>query len=110
MLVVKNIVFCVLILLFTVFLSINSQTIDIRFYPVHSNSNNFTLTLPVYVIILVCIALGLFIGTFFEFLRSLRHKRVHRNRALDAKKLGHKLKHLANKENSDTDEILRLLK
>ena len=108
--IVKNLVVCVLILFCAVFLSINPQAITIRIIPSEFNIPNDVVTLPAYAIILVLIAIGLLFGTFFEYSRTRRDRRISRKRLREVEKLNAEVKFLTNEKTSDTDEILGLLK
>ena len=73
---IKNLILFSVIFICAAFLSINSQNISIRMLPSVGNIPDLVINLPVYVFMLVFISVGLFLGTFFEFLRARRDRRV----------------------------------
>ncbi len=107
---VKNLTVFVFIILFAVFLSINSQIIDLRFIPGGSNLPGVVISLPAYVVMLIFIGFGLCLGTLFEYFRTWRERLVSRHRSQEIQKLNAKIKYLTNEKTSETEQILGLLK
>ena len=106
----RNFILIVLILLCSAFFTINSQNIDIRILPDQFNVANDVLTAPAYVVMLLFSAIGLLMGTLFEYLRTWRDRRSYRKSLREVEKLNSKIKHLSDQKISETDEILDLLK
>ena len=106
----KNLILFCVIFLCAAFLSINSQTISIRMLPSQVNTPNIVLNLPAYIFMLAFIALGLCLGTLFEFLRARRDRSMSKKRLKEIENLTAKVNYLAKKKSSETDEILDLLK
>ena len=82
----------------------------IRIIPSEFNIANDVVNLPVYIIILSSTALGLLLGTLFEYSRTWRDRRISKKRLREVEKLNAKVKCLTTEKTSDTDEILGLLK
>ena len=99
-----------LIVLCSLFFSMNSQIINIRILPGEFDSQFDMLSTPVYIVIIVCVTFGWFLGIIFEHSRTRKYRRVSRRRLLEVTKLEAKLNNLTSDKNSETDEILGLLK
>ena len=108
--VVRNLILIIVVLICSTFLTINSQNINIRILPDQFNFANDVLTAPAYIIMLLFTALGLLMGTLFEYLRTWRDRRSYRKSLREVEKLNSKIKMLSDKKISETDEILDLLK
>ena len=108
--VVRNLILIIVVLICSTFLTINSQNINIRILPDQFNFANDVLTAPAYIIMLLFTALGLLMGTLFEYLRTWRDRRSYRKSLREVEKLNSKIKMLSEKKISETDEILDLLK
>ena len=93
-----------------VFLSINSQQINIRLLPNELSIPNVVLSIPAYLAILVFTALGLVLGTVLEYLRNWRQRRLSRQSLREVERLNAKVRYLTNEKISDTNEILGSLK
>ena len=106
----KAIIFLIFILISVSFFSINSQLIDIRFFPVELSRLSTVVSVPLYVVMLIFIFIGLFLGTLSEYLRSLPARRVSKKRLEEVEKLNDKVKNLTRETSSETNEILGLLK
>ena len=106
----RNLFFFILIFLCGIFLSINSQIIDLQIIPGGLNLPVVVVSLPMYVIMLIFSALGLLLGTLFEYSRTWRARGLYKKRLREVEKLSAKVKYLTNEKASDTDEILGLLK
>ena len=108
--VVRNLILIIVVLICSTFLTINSQNINIRILPDQFNFANDVLTAPAYIIMLLFTALGLLMGTLFEYLRTWRDRRSYKKSLREVKKLNSKIKYLSDQKISETDEILDLLK
>ncbi len=106
----RNLILLSLILLCVVFLSINSQQINIRLLPNELSIPNVVLSIPAYLAILVFTALGLVLGTVLEYLRNWRQRRLSRQSLREVERLNAKVRYLTNEKISDTNEILGSLK
>ncbi|PQM61189.1 MAG: hypothetical protein CML40_04730 [Rhodobacteraceae bacterium] len=106
----RNLILLSLILLCVVFLSINSQQINIRLLPNELSIPNVVLSIPAYLAILVFTALGLVLGTVLEYLRTWRQRRLSRQSLREVERLNAKVRYLTNEKISDTNEILGSLK
>ena len=106
----RNAVIVIFLFVFAVFFSINSQTINIKVLPDSLNFFNFVINVPAFIVMIACIGLGLVLGTFSEYYRASRDRRISRNRLRELKKLTAKVEYLTKEKSSDTDEILTLLK
>ena len=107
---VRNLFLIILIFMCSAFFTINSQNINIRILPHQFNVANDVLTAPAYVIMLFFTAIGLLMGTVFEYLRTWRDRRSYRQSLREVEKLNSKIKYLSDEKISETDEILDLLK
>ena len=108
--IIRNLVVLVLMLSCVIFLSINSHVTYIRIVPSELNFSNDELKLPAYAIMLVFTALGLFLGTLFEYFRTWRERRVAKKRLREVEKLNDKDKYSTTRNALEADEILRILK
>ena len=106
----RNLILLSLIILCVVFLSINSQQINIRLLPNELSIPNVVLSIPAYLAILVFTALGLVLGTVLEYLRNWRQRRLSRQSLREVERLNAKVRYLTNEKISDTNEILGSLK
>jgi len=107
---VRNLILIILIFVCSAFFTINSQNINIRILPDQFNVDNDVLTAPAYVIMLLFTAIGLLMGTIFEYLRTWRDRRSFKKSLREVEKLNSKIKYLSGQKISETDEILDLLK
>ena len=108
--IIRNLIIGAFILSCATFLSINSQTINLRIFPTEFKMPNDIVSLPAYAIMLVSTGIGLLLGTFLEYSRARRDRRMSKRRLREVEKLYDKVKYLTNEKTSDTDEILGLLK
>ena len=106
----RNIVFLILVFLCVAFFSINSHFINIRFLPSDFTTLQIDVRIPLYLVMLICLAIGLFLGTLFEYFRTWSDRIVSRKRLREVEKLNSKIKYLTSEKTSETDEILGLLK
>ena len=107
---IRNLILIILIFLCSSFLTINSQDINIKILPDQFNVANDMVTVPAYVIMLLFTAIGLLMGTLFEYFRTWRERRSYKKSLREIEKLNAKIKYLSDQKNSETDEILELLK
>ncbi len=107
---IRNLILIILIFLCSLFLTINSQDINIKILPDQFNVANDMVTVPAYVIMLLFTAIGLLMGTLFEYFRTWRERRSYKKSLREIEKLNAKIKYLSDQKNSETDEILELLK
>ena len=107
---VRNLILIIVIFVCSAFFTINSQNINIRIFPDQFNIPNDVFTAPAYVIMLLFTAIGLLMGTLFEYLRTWRDRRSYRKSLREVEKLNSKIKYLSGQKISETDEILDLLK
>ena len=106
----KKVTVCFMIILSGVFLSFNSQKIDIIFFPQDFNFLHAQVKIPVYVVMLAFTGLGLLLGVYFEFSRTWKDRRESRNKLKEVEKLNAHIKYLSRKGTSEADEILGLIK
>ena len=107
---VRNLILIIVIFVCSAFFTINSQNINIRIFPDQFNIPNDVFTAPAYVIMLLFTAIGLLMGTLFEYLRTWRDRRSYRKSLREVEKLNSKIKYLSGQKISETDEILDILK
>ena len=106
----KNLIILFVTILFAGFLSINYQSIEIRLLPYGLNFTDVVIHLPLFILILICIGIGLFFGIVFEYLRAYKGRKLIRKHSIQADKLILESKYLRSSKKSETDEILSLLK
>ncbi len=106
----RNLFFLALMLLCAAFFSLNSQTVNLNIIPKGLDLPAIIVSLPVYVIMLIFMAVGLLLGTLFEYSRTWRARGLSRKRLREVEKLNAKVKYLTNEKTSETEEILGLLK
>lgn len=70
---------------------------------------NFTLSLPLFLVVLGGIAAGLVIGFFWEWLREHKHRRTADVKHREVRKLEREVKSLKKKQNEGKDEVLAIL-
>ncbi|MDX2485587.1 MAG: LapA family protein [Pseudodonghicola sp.] len=70
---------------------------------------NFTLSLPVFVVMLGGIAGGLVIGFFWEWMREYKHRREAGQKQREVRKLEREVTRLKRTESEGKDEVLALL-
>ncbi|WP_425044673.1 lipopolysaccharide assembly protein LapA domain-containing protein [Primorskyibacter sp. S87] len=70
---------------------------------------NFTIGLPLFVVVLGGIASGLVIGFFWEWLREHKHRRDAGQKAREVRKLEREVSRLKTEKNEGKDEILAIL-
>ena len=70
---------------------------------------NISVTLPVFVILLISIGAGLLIGYLFEWLRESRHRRDASSKGREVRKLEREVAKLKTEKNKGKDEVLAIL-
>ena len=70
---------------------------------------NFTIALPVFVVVLGGIALGLVIGFLWEWMSEHRHRRDANLKSREVRKLEREVTKLKDHKNKGKDEVLALL-
>lgn len=70
---------------------------------------NFTLSLPLFVVVLGGIAAGLVIGFFWEWMREYKHRRDASVKHREVRKLEREVTRLKDKKNEGKDEVLAIL-
>ena len=70
---------------------------------------NYSLSLPLFVIILGSIAAGLVIGFVWEWLREYKHRRSSSQNAAEVRKLEREVTRLKDEKNQGKDEVLAIL-
>ncbi len=70
---------------------------------------NFTITLPLFVVILGSIAVGLLIGFIWEWLREHKHRSEKSKTQKELKQTQREVRRLKGKQNEKKDEVLVLL-
>ena len=106
----KNLIVFFVIILFSGFLSVNLQIVEIRLLPYVLNSNHVVIHVPLFILILIFTGTGLLFGTVFEYLRAYKGRKLIQKHLIQADKLISESKFLKTSMKSETDEILSLLK
>ncbi|MCV6584690.1 MAG: LapA family protein [Marinibacterium sp.] len=70
---------------------------------------NWSISLPLFMIMLIGVAIGLALGYIFEWLREHKHRRQASVSAREARKLEREVAKLKQEKHKDKDEILALL-
>lgn len=70
---------------------------------------NFTLTLPLFLVVLGGIAAGLIIGFIWEWMREHRHRREASKKGREVRKLEREVTRLKDQKNEGKDEVLAIL-
>lgn len=70
---------------------------------------NFSITLPLFVVVLAGIATGLVIGFVWEWMREYRHRREASRKSAEVKHLERELQRVKKQKNKDKDDVLALL-
>jgi uncharacterized integral membrane protein len=106
----KNLIIFGLLALCALFLSINSQLVEFRLLPDILNFKNFVIHVPLFIILLISLGVGLLLGIIFEYIRARKDRKVAKKNLLQVERLNLESKSLRSKFQSETDEILSLLK
>lgn len=70
---------------------------------------NFTISLPLFVVVLAGLGVGLIIGFIWEWLREHKHRRAVGTQTREVKKLSREVQKLKKQKNEGKDEVLALL-
>lgn len=70
---------------------------------------NYTLALPLFVVVLGGLAVGLIVGFIWEWLREHKHRREVGNQSREVRKLSREVQKLKKQKNEGKDEVLALL-
>jgi len=70
---------------------------------------HYAVELPLFIVVLVSIAVGLMVGFVWEWLREHRHRAEAKTQKRAAKQLEREVQSLQSKENEGKDEILALV-
>jgi len=70
---------------------------------------NFSVSLPLFVVVLGGIAAGLVIGFFWEWMREYKHRRDAGRKDREVRKLEREVTRLKRSQSEDKDEVLALL-
>ena len=87
----------------------NRQLVELRVLPFDFFTFGSSLSLPLFVIILLGVLIGLLLGFFWEYLREHKHRRELSLRNKEIKELQRKVKELKVQSEGEQDEILALL-
>ena len=106
----KNILILFIICSLSWFLSINSQIVEIRLIPEILNVRKVVIHIPLFIIMLILMGTGLFLGIVLEYLRAHKDRKLAKNNLIQAERLNMENKYLRSSVTSETEEILSLLK
>ncbi|MGR3463323.1 lipopolysaccharide assembly protein LapA domain-containing protein [Limimaricola sp.] len=67
------------------------------------------LTMPLYAVVLIGVALGLLIGFVWEWLREYRHRAAARKRAREVNRLEREVDRLRHEKHEGQDDVLALV-
>ncbi|EYD70821.1 lipopolysaccharide assembly protein LapA domain-containing protein [Limimaricola hongkongensis] len=67
------------------------------------------ITMPLYAVVLIGVALGLLIGFVWEWLREYRHRSVARKRAREVNRLEREVDRLRHEKHEGQDDVLALV-
>ncbi len=70
---------------------------------------NFSISLPLFVVVLGSVVVGLIIGFMWEWLREHKHRRDASAKTGEVRKLEREVKKLKKKQSEGQDEVLALL-
>lgn len=70
---------------------------------------NFTMSLPLFVVVLGGLGVGLVVGFIWEWLREHKHRRAVGTQSREVKKLSREVQKLKNQKHEGKDEVLALL-
>lgn len=90
----------------------NRQMVTLSLLPedlAHLLGVNFSLTLPLFLVVLGGIASGVVIGFVWEWLREHKHRRTADVKHREVRKLEREVKSLKKKQNEGKDEVLAIL-
>ena len=99
------------ILLISVSLA-NRAIVEIKLMPdafAELLGQNFSISLPLFVVVLGGIASGLVIGFVWEWLREHKHRRAAGGQAREVRKLSREVSKLKQQKNEGKDEVLAIL-
>ena len=98
------------LIILSTFLVANSHGVSLKVLPSQVLDNNVNLNVPLFLVIIFFTGIGLFCGYIFEYIRSHKIRKIARQKAQLAEKLSVEIQSLKSHSNSDSDEILDLLK
>ncbi|SDE39128.1 lipopolysaccharide assembly protein LapA domain-containing protein [Ruegeria marina] len=90
----------------------NRQLVTLKMLPddlAHLLGFNFSLTMPLFLVVLGGIAAGVVIGFVWEWLREHKHRRTADVKRREVRKLEREVKSLKQKQNDGKDDVLALL-
>lgn len=90
----------------------NRQAVTLKMLPddlAHLLGFDFSLTLPLFLVVLGSIAAGVVIGFVWEWLREHKHRRTADVKHREVRKLEREVKSLKQKQNDGKDDVLALL-
>ncbi|WP_375687371.1 lipopolysaccharide assembly LapA domain-containing protein [Pseudooceanicola sp. LIPI14-2-Ac024] len=70
---------------------------------------NFSINMPLFIVILIGIVSGLLIGFVWEYFREHKHRSEARRKTQEKKQLEREVKRLKNEKTQGQDEVLALL-
>jgi len=90
----------------------NGQNVTVQLLPAEIDlfaQMNLAIDLPLFVVILLAVALGIIIGFIWEWLREHKHRAEAARKGRDVKKLERKVSELRPDNGGQADEVLALL-
>ena len=99
-----------LVIVISIFFASNTQYVNVQLLPSDISSNTKLFSAPLFVIMILFTALGLFIGYCAEYIRSSKNRKIAKQNKSMSEKLNIEVESLKSKVNSESEEILNYLK
>ncbi len=110
--ILKTIILAVIAVILVAIALANAQTVTLRLLPdamAGFLGFTWTLTLPMFVVILLAVGIGLLIGFFWEFAREHKHRAAARSERRDRESLEKEMKRMKSQRTERGDDIIALL-
>lgn len=99
------------ILLISVSLA-NRQLVELKLIPdeiAEFFGANYTINLPVFIVVLGSVAIGLIVGFAWEWIREHKHRRAAGSNAREVRKLSREVDKLKKQKHEGKDDVLAIL-
>lgn len=109
---IRYLILAILIVLLVSFTMGNMQPVTVNLMTERLSSLvgfNYSLTLPLFLVLMGGVAVGLVLGYLFEWIREHKHRREATTKAREARRLERQVEKLKKEKHKDNDEILAIL-
>ncbi len=109
---VKTVILAIIAVILVSIALANAQTVTLRFLPEAMAGFlglTWTVTLPMFVVVLLAVGVGLLIGFLWEFAREHKHRAAAREERRERESIEREMKQMKALRKGGGDEILALL-